>query len=108
MRSALFDAAMATVPALILAAVTWRVVWPRWKLIAKLLLHPALYFCLALAIGHWSIPIAWLHQGLGLAGHVSFARKNGFTWYAIEDPDRYVALSRAAVGEWARKRTSKG
>lgn len=104
MRAALFDAALATVPALALAAVTWRVVWPRWKLIAKLLLHPVVYFALALVIGHWSVLIAWAHQGVGLAGHVSFCMKHGFTWYAVENPERYVALSRAAVEEFARRR----
>jgi hypothetical protein len=107
MRAALFDAAVATVPALVLAAVTWRVVWPRWKLVGKLLLHPALYFAMALAIGHWIIPVAWLHQGAGLVGHVWFSKKHGFTWYAIEDPPRYVALSKAAVDQWAQKGRSK-
>lgn len=72
MRSVLSDAAMATVPALVLAA-------------------------MSLVIGHWSIPIAWLHQEAGLAGHVRFSKKHGFTWYAIEDPVRYVALSKATV-----------
>lgn len=105
MRAALLDAALATVPALILAAVTRRVVWPRWKLVGKLLLHPVIYFALALIIGHWSVPLAWAHQGAGLAGHVWFSPKHGFTWYAVEDPERYVALSKAAVEEVARRRT---
>lgn len=105
MRVALLDAALATVPALVLAAVTWRVVWPRWKLVGKLLLHPVPYFALALVIGHWSVPLAWAHQGAGLAGHVWFSKKHGFTWYAVEDPERYVALSKAAVEEFARRRT---
>lgn len=41
MSDALLDAALSTVPALVLAAVTWRVVWPRWKLVGKLVLHPS-------------------------------------------------------------------
>lgn len=95
-----FDTAMATVPMLILAAFTWRLVWPRWKLVAKLLLHPLIYAGLSLLIGHWSILIAWVHQGiLGLGGHIWFSRKHGFTWYAVEDPARYVALSKAAVAQ---------
>jgi len=97
------DVLLASVPALLLAAVTWRLVWPRWKLVGKLLLHPLLYFALALAIGHWSVPVAWVHQGIGLAGHIRFSQKHGFTWYAVEDPARYVALSKAAVEDWARK-----
>ncbi len=105
MRAALFDAALATVPALALAAVTWRVVWPRWKLVGKLLLHPVFYFACALVIGDWSVPLAWAHQGAGLAGHVWFSKKHGFTWYAVEDPERYVALSMAAVGKIAPRRT---
>lgn len=104
MRSAVLDAALATLPALVLAGVTWRVVWPRWKLVGKLLLHPVLYFALALAIGHWSVPLAWVHQGAGLVGHVWFSRKHGFTWYAVEDPARYVALSKAAVNALAQGR----
>ena len=79
MRSALLDAALATVPALVLAGVTWRVVWPRWKLVGKLLLHPVFYFALALLIGHWSVPLAWAHQGVGLAGHVLFQFAAGET-----------------------------
>lgn len=93
----LLDVVLATIPALMLAAVTWRVTWPKWKLVAKLLLHPIFYLILSLLIGHWSILIAWLHQGAGLAGHIWFSRKHGFTWYAIEDPERYVALSREMV-----------
>lgn len=103
MNPLLVDVLLATVPALLLAAVTWRLVWPRWKLVGKLLLHPCLYLALALLIGHWSVPVAWVHQGVGLAGHVWFSKKHGFTWYAVEDPARYVALSKASVEALARK-----
>jgi hypothetical protein len=82
----------------------WRVVWPRWKLVGKRLLHRLLYFAIALIIGHWSVPLAWAHQGIGCAGHVWFSKKHGFTWYAVEDPSRYAALSKAQVDEWVRKR----
>lgn len=102
LQPALLDATLATIPALLLAAVTWRVVWPRWKLVGKLLLHPAIYFALALVIGHWSVLIAWAHQGAGLAGHYWFSKKHGFTWYAVEDPNRYIALSKAAVNKLGR------
>jgi hypothetical protein len=108
MHPVLIDVLLATVPALVLAAVTWRVVWPRWKLVGKLLVHPLVYFALALLVGHWSVPVAWLHQGLGLAGHVRFSQKHGFTWYAVEDPERYVALSRASLDEWARGLRKEG
>jgi hypothetical protein len=96
-------AALATIPALALAAVTWRVVWPRWKLVAKFVAHPLAYAALALVIGFWSVPIAWAHQGAGLAGHIWFCRKHGFTWYAVEDPARYVELSRAAVASLGKR-----
>lgn len=100
-----FDVAAATVPMVILAAVTWRLVWPRWKLIAKALVHPFIYALLSLYIGHWSILVAWLHQGLfGLGGHIWFSRKHGFTWYAVEDPERYVVLSKATVAALADRR----
>lgn len=108
MHPVLLDVLLATVPALLLAAVTWRVVWPRWKLVGKLLVHPCLYAALALLIGHWSVPVAWVHQGLGLAGHVWFSKKHGFTWYAVEDPARYIELSKASVAEWAQKRGKSG
>jgi hypothetical protein len=88
---------LATVPAIVLAAITWRVVWPRWKLVAKLLVHPCIYFGLALLIGSWSVPVAWLHQGVGIGGHIWFCKKHGFTWYAVEDPARYISLSKEAV-----------
>ena len=73
----------------------------RW---GKLAFHPLLYLVLALLIGHWSVPLAWAHQGLGLAGHVWFSKKHDFTWYAVEDPDRYVTLSKAAVTSLGAKR----
>jgi hypothetical protein len=97
-----FDVAVATVPMVLLAAITWRLVWPRWKLVAKVLIHPFIYALLSLYIGHWSILLAWLHQGLlGLGGHIWFSRKHGFTWYAVEDPERYVILSKATVAALA-------
>lgn len=104
-----FDVAIATVPMIILAAFTWRLVWPRWKLIAKVLVHPFIYALLSLYLGHWSILLAWIHQGLfGLGGHIWFSRKHGFTWYAVEDPERYVALSRASVAALADRRPGSG
>lgn len=42
----------ATLPAAVLAVVTWRVVWLRSKLVARWLPHPCLYFGLALLIGY--------------------------------------------------------
>ena len=93
------DVLLASIPMLLLAAFTWRLVWPRWKLVGKVILHPCIYAVLSLWVGHWSVLIAWIHQGvLGLGGHVWFSRKHGFTWYAVEDPERYVALSKAMVG----------
>ncbi|MHB1330337.1 MAG: hypothetical protein ACYC2K_19230, partial [Gemmatimonadales bacterium] len=92
------DVALATVPMVALALITWRLVWPRWKLIAKLTVHPFLYVILSIYLGWWSVLIAWVHQGvIGLGGHIWFSRKHGFTWYAVEDPARYVALSQAMV-----------
>lgn len=103
MHPVIFDVLLATLPALLLAAVTWRVVWPRWKLVGKLVLHPVVYLALALVLGHWSVAIAWVHQGIGLYSHVRFSQKHGFTWYAVEDPARYVALSRASMEEFAQR-----
>jgi hypothetical protein len=98
-RLVAIDVALATIPMLLLAAFTWRLVWPRWKLVAKLLLQPCIYAILSVYVGHWSVLIAWVHQGvLGLGGHIWFSRKHGFTWYAVEDPERYVALSKQMVG----------
>lgn len=95
---------LCTAPVVLLAALTWRVTWPPWKRAAKVVLHPLLYAALASVIGLWSVPIAWLHQGAGLAGHIWFCRRNDFTWYAVEDPGRYVQLSRALVQSLARER----
>lgn len=99
MNPLILDVVLATIPMALLAAVTWRLVWPRWKLVAKILLHPCIYAILSLYIGHWSVLIAWIHQGLfGLGGHIWFSRKHGFTWYAVEDPERYIRLSKEMVG----------
>jgi hypothetical protein len=98
MNPVLLDVLLATIPMIVVTAVTWRLVWPKWKLVAKLLLHPCIYAALSLYIGHWSVLVAWLHQGLfGLGGHIWFSRKHGFTWYAVEDPERYVRLSKEMV-----------
>lgn len=99
-----FDVVAATVPMIVLAVITWRLVWPRWKLIAKAIVHPFIYALLSLYIGHFSILVAWTHQLIGLGGHIGFSRKHGFTWYAVEDPERYVALSKAAVAALADRR----
>ena len=102
MNRIVLDVLLATIPMLLLASFTWRLVWPRWKLVAKLLLHPCFYGVLSYFVGHWSVAIAWIHQGvLGLGGHIWFSRKHGFTWYAVEDPERYVRLSKAAVATMA-------
>lgn len=61
------DAGIATIPMIALALITWRLVWPRWKLVAKVVVHPFLYAILSIFLGAWSILIAWIHQGvLGL------------------------------------------
>lgn len=99
MRTLILHVALATVPVVLLAAVTWKLVWPRWKLVAKVVLHPCIYAVLAYYLGVWSVVLAWVHQGiLGLGTHIWFSRKHGFTWYAVEDPERYVRLSKEMVG----------
>lgn len=93
------DVALSTVPMLMLAAIGWRLVWPRWKLFAKILIHPCIYLILSIYIHHWSILLAWLHQGvLGLGGHIWFSRKHGFKWYAVDDVELYIDLSKRAMG----------
>lgn len=94
---------LASLPSLLLSTITWRLIWPRWKRVAKMLMHPCIFAALAVIIGPWSVPIAWVHQGIGLAGHVWFSRQHGFTWYAVEDPVRYVAVSKASVEKWAHR-----
>lgn len=95
---------LATLPMVLLAGVTWGLVWPRWKLVVKLILHPCVYAVLAYYLGFWSVLIAWVHQGVfGLGGHIWFSRKHGFTWYAVEDPERYVRVSKEMVGVKSRR-----
>jgi len=77
---------------------TWRLIWPWWKRLGKPLAFFAIVAVLSQLIGHWSLLFAVLHQGLGLGVHIWFSRKHGFTWYAVEDPERYVALSKEWVG----------
>lgn len=103
MESTLKYALLASAPALLLSLVTWRLIWPRWKRVTKLLVHLSVYVALAFFIGPWSVPIAWVHQGIGLAGHMWFSKQHGFTWYAVEDPERYVRLSQTSLEQWAQK-----
>lgn len=96
--SLIFDVAISSVPLVLLAIISWRLVWPRWKLFGKLLIHPCIYLILSLYIHHWTILLAWLHQGSGLVGHIWFCRRHGFTWYAVEDPERYIEVQKQWIG----------
>lgn len=97
--AALFrDVALASPPFLVGLALTRRLVWPRWKLAGKAVFYLGGVAFLSWWIGPWSILVGWLHQGLGIGVHIVFCRRHGFTWYAVEDPDRYVRLSKEAVG----------
>jgi hypothetical protein len=98
LQELLLDGILSTIPMVLLASVTWRLVWPRWKLFAKLLVHPSIYAILSFWVGHWSILVAWVHQGvIGLGGHIWFCKAHGFKWYSVQDPDRYVELSKQAT-----------
>jgi hypothetical protein len=94
----LLDLAVSTVPFALGMLCTWRLVWPRWKLYGKTAFYFATVAALSYAIGHWSIALAYAHQALGLGFHIWFCRRHGFTWYRVEDPERYVELSKRAVG----------
>ncbi|MCB9796507.1 MAG: hypothetical protein H6741_27740 [Alphaproteobacteria bacterium] len=77
---------------------SWRLIWPRWKILGKTLAVLTLGAGLSLLIGHASVLLMALHLGLGLAVHVWFSRKHGFTWWRVEDPEAYVRLSKEWVG----------
>lgn len=98
MNRIIFDLLLALPPFLIGMATTWRVIWPRWKVPGKAVAYLGGVAALSFFLGHWSVLIAWLHQSVGLCFHVWFCHKHGFTWYAVEDPARYIALSKALVG----------
>lgn len=98
MHPVALDIALASLLFLANASYSWRLVWPRWKLFGRALSYLGAVAVLSLVVGHWSLLLALLHQGLGLAFHLWFCRRHGFTWYAVEDPERYVALSKAMVG----------
>lgn len=98
MSPVLRDVLLALPPFLVGLALTHRLIWPRWKLPGKLVFYTGAIALLSLWIGSWSVALGWAHQLLGLAFHIRFCRRHGFTWYAVEDPERYVELSRAAVG----------
>lgn len=98
MNPLLLDVVLALPPLVVGLILTWRLIWPLWKIPGKVLVYVGAVALLSVWIGHWSILVGWLHQGLGLAFHIVFSRRHGFTWYAVEDPARYVALSKAAMG----------
>lgn len=77
---------------------TWRLIWPRWKVAGKVVAYLGMVAGLSIVIGHWSVLVGLLHQAVGIAFHIRFCRRHGFTWYAVEDPGRYVALSMESVG----------
>ena len=80
------DVALASPPLLVGLALTWRLIWPRWKVFGKIVAYVVGVGALSSFLGHWSILLGWLHQSTGLLFHVLFCRKHGFTWYAVEDP----------------------
>ena len=94
----LLDLTLAAVPFAVLMAATHRLIWPRWKVAGKTAFYFAAVALLSALIGHWSVLLALLHQGTGLAFHVWFCRRHGLVWHRIDDPERYIALSRQAVG----------
>jgi hypothetical protein len=97
MHPVLLDTLLAIMLVFASALVTWRVVWPKWRLLAKIIIHPMIYAMLSVYIGHWSLLVAFIHQVVfGLGTHILFCRKHGFTWYAVEDPERYAQLTK----EW--------
>ena len=89
-----FDLLLAALPFALGMMCTWRLIWPGWKIPGKAVFYFGAVAALSLAIGHLSLLFAYAHQAVGLAFHVWFCRRHGFTWYAVEDPERYVALSR--------------
>ena len=94
----LLDLFLASPPLLLGLAATWRLVWPRWKIGGKIVAYLVGVAVASWFVGHWSVLLGWLHQGLGLVFHLWFCRRHGFTWYAVEDPERYVELSKQMVG----------
>jgi hypothetical protein len=107
MSSVVVDVLLSLIPLLLVCFATqaWRITRPRWKFVAKLVLHPCAYALLSLWIGHAVIALAWVHQGLlGLGSHLLFCKKHGFTWYAVEDPERYASLSAAALRDVVTRR----
>jgi hypothetical protein len=86
--SILLDITLASPRLLFGLAVTWRVIWPRWKVVGKVAFHTVTGA--SSSAGSIKAP--------GLAFHVWFCRKHGFTWYAVEDPERYVARSKEFIG----------
>jgi len=77
-------------------AMTWRLVWPKWKIAGKGLFSLGVTAALSWWLGHWSLLFILLHSGLGIAFHLWWCQRHGFTWYAVEDPERYISLQK----EW--------
>lgn len=98
MSPLLVDLTLAGLPFAVGMAATWQLIWPRWKVVGKGLTYFGLVAVGSIWIGHVVVVLAWLHQALGLFVHIWFSRRHGFTWYAVEDPERYVELSKAMVG----------
>ena len=108
MSTILLDVVLGLPPFVVGIALTWEVIWPRWKVYGKGAFYVAAVAILSVLLGHWSILIGWLHQSIGLVFHVWFCKRHGFTWYAVEDPERYVALTRGWVaGKEASPRSNR-
>lgn len=94
----LTDVSLALPPLVVGMVLTRRLIWPAWKVPGKIVAYIAAIAALSYWIGHWSVVIGWLHQLTGMLFHVQFCRRHGFTWYRVEDPARYRALSMRSVG----------
>lgn len=98
MASLAVDITLAAIPSFLSMIATSMLVWPRWRLLGK---EVSCFVVVALRsswIGHWSLLLAFAQQGFGLAFHLGFCRRRGFTWYAVEDPERCVRRSKEMVG----------
>lgn len=87
-------------------ALTWRLIWPRWKRLGKPLFYLAVTAALTAWLGAWALLFVIGHPLLGWRMHTRFCRRHGMNPWRVDDPARYIELSKEAIQRLARDRSA--
>jgi hypothetical protein len=86
----------------VLAPITWRLVWPPYKRVGKIVAFLAIASALAWFFGWWSLVFVVVHQSVGLVFHIWWCRRHDLDVWR-PDPEAYVQTQK----EWVASMQSR-